>query len=100
MTSLHIHHLFCTCDISFSNFSQDQERIREQLRISRQITNHKTVVENEDDDEAEENGDVVDDADVSESLNLLSSKQQEDNPWLLGARQASDDCRNGKFSSN
>ena len=41
---------------SFIHSSQDQERIREQLRISRELTNHKAVSESEDDEDEEERG--------------------------------------------
>ena len=79
---------------SFIHSSQDQERIREQLRISRELTNHKAVSESEDDEDEEERGATMEQGNGATSqgpagvdfLSLLGADQDDgaDNPWLLG----------------
>jgi len=57
----------------------DQERIREQLRISRELTDHKET-EEPDEETAETN---INDGETDVLLPLLEKKDNEDNPWLL-----------------
>lgn len=63
----------------------DQERIREQLRISRQLTDHKNV--DESDEETVENS--LDENKSGIQLSLLTKKDDEDNPWLLDNEHSS-----------
>jgi len=62
---------------------EDQDHVREQLRISRELTNNKTVDVDEDiseDDNAEEHNEG------ESHLKLLNKEQQSDNPWLMGGK--------------
>lgn len=64
---------------------EDQERIREQLRISRQLTDHKALSESEDELEKDVNND--DDPKNETNLKLLTQDNDvADNPWLLGKK--------------
>ena len=67
------------------NYIQEREGIREQLRISRSLTDHKLEREEASDTEDEN------EADVQEHLKLLQSTEKSDNPWLLGGGKSLDD---------
>merc|ERR1711962_867024 len=63
---------------------EDQENLREQLRVSRQLTEHKVLAQS-DEEEMEDVLVVKDDEDQAKQLHLLSSSGgSSDNPWLLG----------------
>jgi len=72
---------------------EDQERIREQLRISRELTNHKTVSDSEDENDIEEGMDTQTPDQQETTLKLLTATSTEEggssNPWLLGGRSNS-----------
>jgi len=63
---------------------EDQDNLREQLRVSRQLTEHKVLAQS-DEEEMEDVLVVKDDEDQAKQLHLLSSSGgSSDNPWLLG----------------
>ena len=66
------------------NYIQEREGIREQLRISRSLTDHK--LEREEASDAEDENEV----DVEDHLKLLRSTEKTDNPWLLGGGKSLD----------
>jgi len=75
--------------------TDDQDRIREQLRIGRQLTEHQTVEhsDGEGDTAADNKMDSIEVEPTSE-LSLLTRKtdndDDEDNPWLLGNTTSKD----------
>ena len=71
------------------NCIQEREVIREQLQISRSLTDHK--LEREEASDAEDENE----ADVEDHLKLLRSTEKSDNPWLLGGGKSLDD-KNGE----
>jgi len=75
----------------------DQDRIREQLRVSRELTDHKTVVDS--DEEMDGNiKDGVEDSVGGGELSLLKKQNDgEDNPWLLDAVESSSAPASGKL---
>ncbi|XP_057306548.1 U3 small nucleolar RNA-associated protein 14 homolog A-like isoform X1 [Hydractinia symbiolongicarpus] len=75
---------------------QEQEVVREQLRLSRQLTEHKTIDDN--DSEGSDNEGTAENNTTSE-INLLTNKLGEDNPWLLGSSKQNQDNEEEKVES-
>ncbi|XP_065649628.1 U3 small nucleolar RNA-associated protein 14 homolog A isoform X2 [Hydra vulgaris] len=61
---------------------EDQERIREQLRLSRQLTDHKVIKSDDDLTEDESAGEAE-----NEKLMLLRQEKETDNPWMLSSNK-------------
>jgi len=67
----------------------DQDKIREQLRVSRELTEHKRV--DDSDEEMEQHKDVEQEIAGGELSLLKKQEGGEDNPWLLDAAGTNSD---------
>jgi len=66
----------------------EQDRIREQLRVSRELTDHKAVIDSDEEMAAENK----EEEEASVQLSLLKrNNNNEDNPWLLDSKVMDED---------
>jgi len=77
---------------------EDQEHIREQLRISRELTEHKKVEESDEEEEQEKD---TDEKESTVELSLLTkTNSAEENPWLLDSKNTENNTDSATVDSS